>query len=173
MTALPNNSETVIEDTAQIQVPAGEAGKTTSSFVKDKIKMHKSRKRRSPSSRARKEIRASLAKVIRRAKSIAELLTEDDQEENLRVIREAKNACHVYITKKGEVHVPDHKTRLAAVALDLAYSEGKPVEKSITVSGDFEDLQSLLEAMKQSPAAQASLQKHVDLQRSHAGFAAS
>jgi hypothetical protein len=57
---------------------------------------------------------------------------------------------------------PDHKTRLAGVILDLSYREGLPVQRSISASGDFEDLQSLLEAMKQSPAAQASLQKTLD-----------
>jgi len=74
---------------------------------------------------------------------------------NLRVIREAKQACHVYITKKGEVHVPDHKTRLAAVALDLAYREGKPVERAEVLHGDAKDFPDLVEKLKQSPTFQA------------------
>ena len=101
---------------------------------------------------ARKEITAKFAKIIKKAASIGELLTEDDQEENLRVIREAKQACHVYITKKGEVHVPDHKTRLSAVALDLAYREGKPVERAEVLHGDAKDFPTLLEKLKQSPS---------------------
>ena len=64
-------------------------------------------KRASQSSRARKEARkavtAKLAKIIKKAASIGELLTKDDQEENLRVIREAKQACHVYLTKNGQI----------------------------------------------------------------------
>ena len=81
-----------------------------------------------------------------------------------KVLRDAKKACyHVYDMKKKKlVKVPDHKTRLAATTLSKAYHEGKPIERTISVSGDFEDLQSLLEAMKQWPAAQASLQKRVE-----------
>jgi len=85
------------------------------------------------------------------------LLTEDDQEENLRVIREAKLATHrVYDfeLKKG-VDVPDHKTRLAATMLDLAYREGKPVERQISAHGDVSDFPDLLRRLQQSEAAKA------------------
>jgi hypothetical protein len=77
------------------------------------------------------------------------------QEENLRVIREAKQACHVYLTKNGQIEVPDHKTRLAAVALDLAYREGKPVERTEVLHGDAKNFPTLVEKLKQSPAFQA------------------
>lgn len=36
----------------------------------------------------------AIAKVMRKAASIADLMTGDDLEEDLRVVREAKNACH-------------------------------------------------------------------------------
>jgi hypothetical protein len=96
----------------------------------------------------------SLAKVIKKAKSIGELLTADDQEENLRVIREAKNATHriFNIDEKQSEDVPDHKTRLAATMLDLAYREGKPVERQITAAVKFEDLAQLQDRVSQSPA---------------------
>ena len=76
-------------------------------------------KRLARGARARKEIRGSLSKIIKKAASITELLTEHDQEENLRVIRDAKKATHrIYDgEQKRLVEVPDHKMRLAAVAL--------------------------------------------------------
>jgi hypothetical protein len=110
-------------------------------------------------SRARKAWRGSIAKVIRRAASIAELLTENDQRENLRVIREAKRATHRvfnFETKKTEA-VPDHKTRLAGVMLDLAYREGKPVERSMELTGNFKELSEVLADLEQSPEARRLL----------------
>jgi hypothetical protein len=139
------------EESSNTELTAGEL-ETIPGYVKNKIKAHKSRKRASQSSRARKEITGKLAKIIKKAAAIWGLLTEGDQEENLRVIREAKQACHVYITKKGEVHAPDHKTRLAVVALDLAYREGKPVERAEVLHGDAKDFPSLIEKLNQSPA---------------------
>jgi len=111
-------------------------------------------KRASQSSRARKEARkavtAKLAKIIKKAASIGELLTKDDQEENLRVIREAKQACHVYLTKNGQIEVPDHKTRLAAVALDLAYREGKPIDRKEVLTANLEDFPTRLRRLQES-----------------------
>jgi len=90
-------------------------------------------------------------------------LTAHDQQENLRVIRQAKRATHrIYDgEQKRLIETPDHKTRLAAVALDLAYREGKPVERQITVHGGMDDFQTMLEKARNSPAALASLQKTV------------
>jgi hypothetical protein len=51
--------------------------------------------------------------------------------------------------------VADHKTRLAAVALDLAYREGKPLEKSITLRADAVDFHAMVEKLAHSPIAQA------------------
>jgi hypothetical protein len=152
------------EESSNTELTAGEL-ETIRGYVKKKIKAHKSRKRASQSSRSRKEITGKLAKIIKKAAAIGELLTEGDQEENLRVIREAKQARHVYITKKDEVHVPDDKTRLAAVALDLAYREGKPVERAEVLHGDAKDFPSLIEKLKQSPAflaLESSSQKAVE-----------
>jgi hypothetical protein len=112
--------------------------------------------------RARKEHwPTSLAKVIKKAITISELLTEQDQADNVRVLREAKMATHRIFdpATKQLIEVPDHKTRLAAITLELAYTEGRPVERQVQLSGDFEDLQSLLDAMKHSPAAQESLRR--------------
>jgi hypothetical protein len=112
-------------------------------------------------SRARK----ALAKIIKKAASIGELLTEHDQRQNLRVIREAKKATHrIYDGElKRLIEVPDHKTRLAAVALDLAYSEGKPIERQVQVRGNFEELGDLLSRIRASPVAIRELADVVDL----------
>ena len=123
-------------------------------YVKNKVK---SQNRPNRGSRARKGWRGSLAKIVKKAAQIGDLLTAEDQEENLRVIREAKLATHrIYdAEQKRLIQVPDHKTRLAAVALDLSYREGRPVEKSqsVVVHGSTEDFKQLLESIKQSPAA--------------------
>jgi hypothetical protein len=60
------------------------------------------------------------------------------------------------------IDIPDEKIRQDAAVMILAYKWGKPVERSISAHADFEDLGSLLEAMKNSPAAQSSLQKTVE-----------
>jgi hypothetical protein len=123
-------------------------------YVAEKIAKKQNRPNRG--SRARKEWRGSLAKVIKKAASIAELLTVDDQEQNLRVIRESRKATHRVFnleTKKME-NVPDHKTRLAAVMLDLEYTEGKPVERQIRLDANFTELRDEVEAFKRSPAMQ-------------------
>jgi hypothetical protein len=55
-------------------------------------------------------------------------MTDEDVEADLKVLRDAKKACHrVYDTKKKKlVKVPDHKTRLAATTLSRAYHEENP-----------------------------------------------
>jgi hypothetical protein len=135
--------------------------KATPGYVKNEIKAHKSRKRASPASRARKEARGCLAKIIRKAASISELLTEHDQRQNLRVIRDAKKATHRIWDgeQKKLIEVPDHKTRLAAVALDLAYREGRPRERSesLVLHADLDDFQAMIDLVKSSPGAMKSI----------------
>jgi hypothetical protein len=77
-------------------------------------------KRERPLARARKEPwPPCLAKVIKKSISISQLLTERDQADNVRVLREAKAATHRIFdpATKQLVEVPDHKTRLAAIML--------------------------------------------------------
>jgi len=77
------------------------------------------------------QIPCYVAKVYKKAAQIADLMTGEDVEADLKVLRDAKKATHhVYDTKKKKlVKVPDHKTRLAATTLSRAYHEGKPVER--------------------------------------------
>ena len=90
-------------------------------------------------------------------------MTGKDVEADLKVLRDAKKACHhVYDTKKNRlVKVPDHKTRLAATTLSRAYHEGEPVERSISAQGSLTDMKELLSRVHTSPAYQESLQKKV------------
>lgn len=128
-------------------------------FVKRKIK------RAAPPkdalvARARKEQwPVSLAKVIKKAVSISELMTEEDAKENVRVLREAKKATHrIYDAEQGKlIEVPDHKTRLAAITLELAYREGRPVERQIQLQRNVGGLAETLEAANNSPEMQAIL----------------
>jgi hypothetical protein len=124
-------------------------------FVKKKISENS--KKGGPVARARKEqLPPFLAKVIKKAISISELLTERDQADSLRVLREAKAATHRVFdpATKQLIEVPDHKTRLAAITLELAYSEGRPIERQMNLSGKFEDLAALQERLKHSPVFQ-------------------
>ena len=77
-------------------------------------------------------------------------MSGEDVEADLKVLRDAKKATHqVYDTKKKKlVKVPDHKTRLAATTLSRAYHEGKPVERSIALTGDVDDFAAMLEKAK-------------------------
>ena len=94
-------------------------------------------------------------------------MTGEDVEADLKVLRDARKACHhVYDTKKKKlVKVPDHKTRLAATTLSRAYHEGKPVERNLNLTADASDFPDLLRRLQQSEAYKAiegSSQKSVD-----------
>ena len=124
------------------------------SYVKNKIK---SDKKGSQVARARKEHwPASLAKVIKKAISISHLITGEDQADSLQVLREAKHATHRIFdpVTRQLIEVPDHKTRLAAITLELAYTEGRPVERQIVATTRFDDLQSLRERIQSLPSLQ-------------------
>jgi hypothetical protein len=109
----------------------------------------------------------ALAKVYKKAAQIADLMTGEDVEADLKVLRDAKKACHqVYDTKKKKlVKVPDHKTRLAATTLSRAYHEGKPIERKEVLTGDIESFPDLVARLKNSPAFLSlgnSIQKPVE-----------
>lgn len=104
----------------------------------------------------------ALAKVMRKAACLAELMTGDDLEVDLRVIREAKNAVHRIYDKDLNrlVEVPDHKTRLAAVAFSRAYGEGLPVTRQMSVTAEVQMTpEEAMERLRQSPAAMAFLER--------------
>ena len=99
-----------------------------------------------------------VAKVFKKAAQIADLMTGEDVEADLKVLRDAKKAFHhVYDAKTKKLKkVPDHKTRLAATTLSRAYHEGRPLEKSMTLHTDAKDWPAMLaELAASSPAFQA------------------
>ncbi len=49
------------------------------------------------------------------------------------------------------VEEPDFATRLRAIELVLAYAEGRPVERKVSLTGDFKDYNSKLEKLLATP----------------------
>jgi Zn-dependent M32 family carboxypeptidase len=104
--------------------------------------------------KAMKEV-SVIRKVVRASARLADFITQEDREDCARVIREAKQATmRVYSKEKGDlIEIPDHKTRLAATTLELAYIEGTPVKRSVEVKADFESADVLIERLRSSPEA--------------------
>jgi hypothetical protein len=126
-------------------------------FVKEKIKAE-TLKKGGPVTRAR----AKRREIIKLAEKLIDML-EPHRKEAIQVWIDGMRATKpIYERGKRVGEEPDWKERRENAALIIAYLEGKPVEKQIQAHGDFEDLQTLLEAMKHSPASQASLQKTVE-----------
>jgi hypothetical protein len=97
--------------------------------------------------------------IMRRSAALADQLTEQDVEDDARVIREAANATIIAYDPHQKKHVerPDHKTRLAATTLRRAYHEGLPVKREISLQGNFESGESVIERIKASPEAMRML----------------
>lgn len=103
----------------------------------------------------------AVRKIVRKAAVLADLITEEDLEDDARVIREATTATlHVYDPdEKKLVEKPDHKTRLAAVTLRRAYHEGTPIKRQVTLTGSFEDAATIIDRIGDSPAGQEAIRK--------------
>jgi hypothetical protein len=87
------------------------------------------------------------------------------------VLREAKAATHRVFdpATKQLIEVPDHKTRLAAITLELAYTEGRPIERQLVATGKFTDFQSVIERVKSSPVVRAALGDVIDVDSLQSG----
>jgi len=116
-------------------------------------------------SRAEKKLRETITaepavrKVVRAAARLADFITPEDRAENARVIREAKRAMHRVYSKEAKdlIEVPDHKIRLAATTLELAYDEGTPVKRSVTITSNFRSAEEIVQAITSSPEASRAL----------------
>jgi len=77
-------------------------------------------------------------------------------------LRDAKAATHRVFdpATKQLIEVPDHKTRLAAVTLELAYTEGRPFERQLTVNASSDDFAAMVDKYRHVLAGQ-SLQRTV------------
>lgn len=96
---------------------------------------------------------SAVRKIVRASASIAAMITNEDREKAIQVIREAMNAT-VWVYDPGtrrHIHSPDWKTRLAAVTLGLAYGEGLPVKRIAAVVHDHTTPEDRLRAFQDSP----------------------
>lgn len=127
------------------------------------------RKTRHPATRSEAKLEAlrkrepAVRKILRKAAILSDLITEEDLEQDAQVIRDACNAVHHIFDQelKRLVAVPDHRTRLAAVALRLAYVEGTPVRREIGVTTGFQSADEILERLRQSPEGMRTLRAHI------------
>lgn len=101
----------------------------------------------------------AVKKIERAAARLVDLFTEQDIEDDMRVIREAKNATlrQYDPAAKKTVEVPDHKTRLAATQMSRAYTEGLPVARQLQITASLETADEIMERLRQSPLAMAAL----------------
>ena len=110
------------------------------------------------------KLEPAVRKIVKRAAALADLVTEQDLEDDARVIREAANATIIAYDPHLKKHVerPDHKTRLAATTLRRAYHEGLPVKREISIQGTFESGELVIERLKNSPEAMRLLGPVID-----------
>jgi hypothetical protein len=101
----------------------------------------------------------AVRKVVRMAARLADLCTEQDLEDDARVIREATKATHrsFNLETKTMDEIPDHKTRLAATTLRRAYVEGLPDRKVSVVVNDAETAAEVVDRIRNSPEMLAAL----------------
>ena len=90
--------------------------------------------------------------------SLAESLATELPDEQIAIaIRDALTATQT--TRSGTVE-PDHKTRLQAATLALAYKHGKAVERQEIITANLSDNDNaILERVKNSPTARAALRR--------------
>ena len=108
------------------------------------------------SARARKaaaQVSRAVAKVMKKAAILADLMTDDDLAEDMRVLRDAKKATsRVWdIEQKKLVEIPDHKTRLAATTFSRAYKEGLPVQRQVVAVAEFKSIEDTIAKLRASP----------------------
>jgi NAD(P)-dependent dehydrogenase (short-subunit alcohol dehydrogenase family) len=90
----------------------------------------------------------------------AALAQELTDEQIAIAIRDALTATQT--TRSGTVE-PDHKTRLQAATLALAYKHGRPVERQEIITANLsENDDAILERVKNSAAARAALRRVLD-----------
>jgi hypothetical protein len=93
--------------------------------------------------------------------SFAEALATELPDEQIAIaIRDALSATQT--TRSGTVE-PDHKTRLQAATLALAYKHGRPVERQEVITANVtENEDYVMNRIKNSPALRAALRKSLD-----------
>ena len=93
--------------------------------------------------------------------SLAESLATELPDEQIAIaIRDALTAT--LTTRSGTVE-PDHKTRLQAATLALAYKHGRPIERQEVITANLaENEEFVMNRIKNSSALRAALRKSLD-----------
>ena len=93
--------------------------------------------------------------------SLTEALATELPDEQIAIaIRDALTATQT--TRSGTVE-PDHKTRLQAATLALAYKHGRPVERQEVITANVtENEEFVMNRIKNSSALRAALRKALD-----------
>jgi hypothetical protein len=145
--------------------------KNISDHVKNKIKAHTEAKKAGQlaPAHAHAENPQKPVRIPKSIQSLLDSLTDDDIRAVAQVYREGMTATRRYWVDEGKDEdgrikghweiEPDHKTRIQAANMVAAYREGLPVHRQIQLTGEFEDLQTLMEPMQQSPAGRESLER--------------
>lgn len=97
----------------------------------------------------------AVRKVVRASKRLADRLDETNRERAKEVLVDAMEASGTMFDPEAKAlrNIPDHKTRLAAATLVLAYDEGLPVKRTVTLTGDFQTADQLIDRLRSSPEA--------------------
>lgn len=126
-----------------------------------KAKMEKSKKPpKSPAETKLRELaRSSASRAVRGAARLADFVSEKDTASAVQAIREAMGADNTIYDKEAEklITTPDHKTRLAAATLFLAYTEGTPVKRIEAIVHNARTPQERMEALQGSPEMMAAM----------------
>jgi hypothetical protein len=93
--------------------------------------------------------------------SLAESLATELPDEQIAIaIRDALTATQT--TRSGTVE-PDHKTRLQAATLALAYKHGRPIERQEVITANLaESDEAILDRLKKSSVLRELLQRKLD-----------
>ena len=93
--------------------------------------------------------------------SLAESLATELPDEQIAIaIRDALTATQT--TRSGTVE-PDHKTRLQAATLALAYKHGRPIERQEVITANLaENEEYVMNRIKNSSVLRAALRKSLD-----------
>ena len=92
-------------------------------------------------------------------KNLAELMDCNQVEQAVSAIEDGLSATRRFWSPitKSFIDEPDHKTRLDAAKTILAYHEGTPVQRVVTVTESFESLRDAIAAATHSEEAQRAL----------------
>lgn len=158
MKLIPKHKTSKTEKTASERAPRARAKAENDSQSQERRRIKNETRSQQMREKQIEEIvrkEPAVRKVIKAAAKLADFIEHEDRAESMEVIRNAKRAMHhIYDQDLHKlVEVPDHKIRLAAVALERPYDEGSPIKRTVTLTGDFQSAEQLIERLQSSPEA--------------------